>query len=1122
MGTRFAFDLGTNSIGWAVWRTERDPAGIFGDDAPLELLGAGVRLFKDGRNPKDGQSLAAMRRVPKQARKRRDRFLLRRKELIRALIAVGLFPAEATERRALEALDPYQLRAKALDSALTPFEIGRAIFHLNQRRGFKSNRKADRPKKGGKPEEQGKIKAGAEKLDALMREGNCRTLGEFLWTRHRGQSHDPARPRSEGRQSTRIRMDGVGSKALYDFYPAREMVRHEFDLIWERQAAHHPALLTSEAHKAIGGILFRQRPLKKPKVGRCTFVDGEERLPKALPSVQAREIYERLNHLRLSTGLGVERSLSVTERDELATALLHSGLTKIKLGKDGLSFKREMRKALRLGSEVTINFEEGGETALSDLRTHRVLLQPSHFGPTWRKLSWARKDAFVLRLLNEADDHALIDWLMAEHRLSREAAGNCADMSLPDGHSRLGPTANAAILEALIDERDTDGGVIPYSEAVLRAGKTLGRDWHHSDIDIKSGMPAPIVANKLPYYGEVLQRHILPGSGALEDRDDAAAFWGRFPNPTVHIALNQLKRVVDRLIEEFDHPDQIVLELARELKQNAKQKEEEQKRNRENRDANEKRATKLEELKIPNDGEARARLKLFEEQQRAGKGVALCPFSGRTISVEKLFSSEIEIEHILPWSKTLDDSPANKVLCYRDMNRIKRSNAPYEAFGPHKTSEAEWAEIAARAESLPSNKRWRFRPDAMAQFEKGAAGGLSDEERRTMGLGKGFLARQLNETKYLSRLARGYLNHVCLRFDEKTGECVYGDVYVTTGALTGMLRGKWGLNSLLSDDNRKDRTDHRHHALDAIVIGAMTRGLLNELARKAGAAEDSGVGKILDKVDWPFREFRDAIRNRLDAIVISNKPEHGKRGALHEDTAYGLIRDAEEAKALGNLVRRKPLADLTPGEVDGIRDAALRKAVQESVAPFRDAKGKARDEKAFKAALAGFAIEKTVRRVRFGKEDASAVTIADRRTGQPYKAVAPGENHHIDIVQMRDGAWRGFAATVFEVNRKDFRPQWEREKLGGKLVMRLHKGDMVELEDKEGGRVIKVVIRIEPSQARLRLMPHNEGGDLQKRHDDPDDPLRWDLATISGLKARGCIALKVDAIGRIGARRTNV
>ena len=99
MGIRFAFDLGTNSLGFAIWRTGPDPSGVFGDDAPLELLWSGVRLFKDGRNPKDQQSLATMRRIPKQARKRRDRFVLRRADLMAALVAAGLMPSDGSSEK---------------------------------------------------------------------------------------------------------------------------------------------------------------------------------------------------------------------------------------------------------------------------------------------------------------------------------------------------------------------------------------------------------------------------------------------------------------------------------------------------------------------------------------------------------------------------------------------------------------------------------------------------------------------------------------------------------------------------------------------------------------------------------------------------------------------------------------------------------------------------------------------------------------------------------------------------------------------------------------------------------------------------------------------------------------
>ena len=1075
MGTRFAFDLGTNSLGFAIWRTGPDPSGTFGADAPLDLLWSGVRLFKDGRNPKDQQSLATMRRIPKQSRKRRDRFVLRRADLMSSLVEAGLMPPDTTEQKILEALDPYALRAGALDRSLRPYEIGRAIFHLNQRRGFKSNRKTDKADK-----DKGKIAVASTRLREALREHNCRTFGEFLWMRHRGRGHDPRRVRDPGRQPTRIRLEGAGAKALYEFYPTRDMIRWEFEAIWRAQSAHHPTLLTTESHDAVARVLFRQRDLKPPKIGKCTFVPGEERLPKALPSVEARETYERLAHLKIEDGAREERGLTPAQRDAFASVLLTEG--KMTYAK--------MRKALKLGGGARINFEQAGETEMKGSLTGKLLSKPNHFGPRWLTLSWPQRDAFVAKLLEATDEDALVACLMREDGLSEEAARECATIPLADGYSRLGATANAAIFEALKDERERDGGLVTYAEAVRRAGQDREPPWHHSD-----ERDGEIFA-RLPYYGQVLQRHVLPGSMDDKDRGDDAAFWGRIMNPTVHIGLNQLRRVVNALIVRFGAPDQIVVELARDLKQNAKQKEDEQKRNRENRDANDKRAAKLAELNVPDTGENRARLKLFEEQQRAGDGVALCPFSGRTIGIAQVFTSEIEIEHVLPRSRTLDDSAANKVLCFRDMNRIKRGKSPFEAFG----GGPQWEEIAARAEKLPNNKRWRFKPDAMKQFEERG----------------GFLDRQLNETKYLSRLAKAYLGKIC---DPD-------QIYVTPGTLTGLLRGKWGLNGLLSDDNRKNRTDHRHHAVDAIVIGAMTRGLLQSLAREAGRAERTEFDDTLGKVPKPFEDFRDAVQASLERLIVSNKPEHGKGGALHEDTAYGLIADPAEAKAIGNLVRRKPLVDLTAGEIDAVRDPVLRARLQAVATPFRDAKGKVRDDKALSAALAAFAATplpdgKTIRRVRVGKADESAVALNDRRTGRPYKAVTPGENHPIDIVRMRDGSWKGFAATVFEVNQKGWRPLWERDKLGGKLVMRLHKGDAVEVDDGDGVRRVKIVVQIEPSAGRIRLAAHNEGGAFQKRNDDPDDTFRWDLATISKLRDRGCVAVRVDESGAARLKRSN-
>lgn len=134
MRYRLALDLGSTSLGWAMIR-------LNADNAPCAVIKAGVRIFSDGRNPKDGSSLAVTRREARAMRRRRDRLLKRKARMMSTLIAHGFFPKDAAERKALETLNPYTLRAKGLDAVLTPAEFGRALFHINQRRGFKNNRK---------------------------------------------------------------------------------------------------------------------------------------------------------------------------------------------------------------------------------------------------------------------------------------------------------------------------------------------------------------------------------------------------------------------------------------------------------------------------------------------------------------------------------------------------------------------------------------------------------------------------------------------------------------------------------------------------------------------------------------------------------------------------------------------------------------------------------------------------------------------------------------------------------------------------------------------------------------------------------------------------------------------
>ena len=225
MKYRLALDLGSTSLGWAIVQLNGAPR-----PEPCAIVRAGVRIFPDGRNPKDGSSLAVTRRNARAMRRRRDRLLKRKARMHRLLVEHGFFPADETARKALETLNPYELRAKGLDAALTPAEFARALFHLNQRRGFKSNRRTDK-----KDNDSGALKAAIgslrAQLDPAGTDGKARTVGELLWRRM--TNPDVLTVRARYREQRVTKEDGkTRVDKSYDLYVDRAMVEAEFDALW--------------------------------------------------------------------------------------------------------------------------------------------------------------------------------------------------------------------------------------------------------------------------------------------------------------------------------------------------------------------------------------------------------------------------------------------------------------------------------------------------------------------------------------------------------------------------------------------------------------------------------------------------------------------------------------------------------------------------------------------------------------------------------------------------------------------------------------------------------------------------------------------------------------------------
>lgn len=843
MRYRLALDLGSTSLGWAMIR-------LNADNAPCAVIKAGVRIFSDGRNPKDGSSLAVTRREARAMRRRRDRLLKRKSRMMLTLIAHGFFPRVEAERKALETLNPYTLRAKGLDAALTPAEFGRALFHINQRRGFKSNRKTDK-----KDNDSGALKTAINKLRQNLADTACRTVGEWLHKRDSAGETVRARYRQEKvlKEDGKTRID-----KSYDLYIDRAMIEAEFNALWAAQSAFNPTLFNNTARDQLKDALLFQRPLKPVIPGRCTLLPDEMRAPLALPSTQRFRIYQELANLRmLGDGLK-EQALTLEQRNKLAQAL-ETGHK---------SFKAAIPKLLNLSGTVKFNLADAKRLELKGNVTCAILSKKDFFGDAWWSFDEAKQDAIVWQLVKEENEAKLIAWLKSETGIDEAHAEKLANVALPEGYGSLSAKALARILPALRRE------VMTFDKAVIAAGFD-----HHSNI---SAAATGEILPALPYYGAALQRHVGFGSGKLDDTPEKR--FGRIANPTVHIGLNQVRLVVNALIKRYGHPSQVIIEVARDLKRSKDQRDEDSKRQADNQRRNERHRRLITgTLDISEErvrGADLQKMVLWEELS-SDPAERRCPYSGVQISVTMLLSNEVEIEHILPFSQTLDDSLNNKTVAMRHANHYKGNHTPWKAFGENQVQGFDYAAILQRAALMPRAKRSRFAEDGMERW-------LKDD--------KGFLARALNDTKYLSKVAREYMSLICPQ-----------DTRVIPGQMTAMLRGKFGLNAVLGINGEKNRNDHRHHAVDACVIGVTDQGLLQRFAKASADAREKQLNRLVESMDMPWgtdkdRRFFNSVQLAVSRIWVSHKPDHGHEGAMFDATIYSATGKSKSAAKDRNVI----------------------------------------------------------------------------------------------------------------------------------------------------------------------------------------------------------------------------
>lgn len=1030
MAKILGLDLGTNSIGWALI-----------DDVNNAILGMGSRIFPEGvtdlgqgdREISKNAGRTDARGVRRQFFRRR----LRKKILLRELAKHNMCPLTPADieqwkndkkfpeekLRDWFALNPYQLRTDALEKELSLHEIGRIFYHLIQRRGFQSNSRSA-------GEETGAIFEGKEgKIGIVQTQesiAKSRTLGTYL------NSIVPKEIEPFKNEAKRVR----------NRYTTRKMYIDEFEEIWAQQSKFHKEL-TPELKTLFGGrkkdgfdsdgVLFHQRPLRSQKhlVGKCTFEPSKTKCPISAIPMDKFRVFQWVNSLDCNVKLSNE------DREIIIKQLLTH--EKIKFS--------ALRKAIkRSGSEYQFNYKDGDP--IVGTYTISKLANKKFFGESWFDLSDKEQEDIwhVLYFFEDKDklkEYAINKWNFDEEKaeaiskfnlkqgyanLSRKAINNILPF-LEQGYHydvavALGGIKNAfgenwdklksydyELLDSNIFEivrQGRKGGyLLPLKEFLLNefdlTEKDLKKLYHHS-----SNIEVSEILNRLPVNQEA-------------DKEIQS-----IRNPVVITALFEIRRLVNEIIDEYGKPDKIKIELARDLKiSKTKRREirlEQQRLERENDRV--KKELERHGQHISHDN--LLKYKLWEECNQT------CPFTGNSINITQLFSGEVQIEHIHPYSRSLNDSFMNKTLCFADENRAKGKKTPYEYYSAQ--GDEKWEKVKVQALSCFKNKKEY--PNAYAKFKQFIRKTHDDD----------FISRQLNDTRYISKEAKNYLGKIC------------SDVLVGPGQATATLRHYWGLNTILNDENKKSRDDHRHHAVDALVMACTDRKHLNELAKWNSYDRNYA----LKDFPQPWVSFRKDAETKVSEILVSHRKHNpvvtvrktgtAARGQLHMETVYGKRKAPDQENFAYHV--RKPIESLaTIKHVEKVVDPVIRKLIHERITALGGyEKGKNVPKNAFFETDENGIVSPAlflpnlngdpvpIKKVRMRETMSGAEQLKD----DINKYVNPRNNHHVLIYTDENGKMKEEVVTFWTVveRKKQGLPIYQLPEDGVEIITTLEANDM--------------------------------------------------------------------------------
>ncbi len=911
-------DLGSASIGWALIEEKESTA---------KIIALGSRIIPyDGTEGQDfakgaGESRNSLRTKARTARKGYDRYQLRRKYLVDVLIKNGMMPDEHLKN--LPKMQLWELRSKAVSEDISKQEFGRLLLWLNQKRGYKSSRSdANLDKKD--TEYVAEVKNRFEKIKDLDF-----TIGQYFYDELKNDEY---------------------FRVKENIFP-REAYIEEFDKICAKQKGH--LNLSDELIAQIRNeIVYYQRSLKSQKglvsvcefEGFCTknkdgkeFFVGPKVAPKSSPVFQIAKIWENVNNIKLSSKKGEPVELTIDEKrrvfehlnnnEKLTTTDLFKILGK---NKKEFSVSKQMEKGLQgnitkaliakcFGEDETYN--DLFNLNLDIVETGKIgYLYSKKTGEVLGEKSIKYVDARVEHepfyqlwhtIYSINDSQECSNALQKKFGIDVETANKLANIDFSKfGFGNKSVKAIRKILPYLMD-----GDM--YSEAMSYAG------FDHSNSLTKEENQGRKLLDKLKPIDKNSLRQ-----------------------PIVEKILNQMVNVVNAIIEKYGKPDEIRIELARELKQSKEERNDTDKAMNKRQRENETIAKRLAEYGLRATRNNVIKWRLYEEINNQDKKInAICVYCGQPISLtDAIKGTEVDVEHIIPKSKLFDDSQSNKTLAHRRCNSTKGDMTAYD-FMKTKSPEV-FNEYVERVNKLFADK-------IISKTKRDKL--LMSEDQ----IPDNFIDRQLRESQYIAKKAREILQTVCR------------NVWSTSGTVTAELRHLWGWDDVTmnlqlpkykelgltemvewesehgknkhSKEVIKDwgkRDDHRHHALDALTIACTKQGFIQRFNTLSASKTREDMLKEIEVRSQQYKEKLSLlekyivlqcpmsvadVENEVAKILISfksgkkvavkGKRKIGKRGnkkvvqegivvprgALSEESVYGKIKTIEKNKPVKYL-----------------------------------------------------------------------------------------------------------------------------------------------------------------------------------------------------------------------------